>query len=85
MLGRWSALVGGVTSIPTTALGLLGGVGAGAINGPWVKLSGKKKGEEEVETLEADEKAINTDRNVKVDDKGRVLGSYIEDSDEEDE
>lgn len=77
--------MGGVTSIPTTALELLGGVGAGAIHGPWVKWSGKKKGEEEVETLEADEKAIDTDRNVKVDDKGRVLGSYIEDSDEEDE
>lgn len=46
-------LVGGVTAIPTTGLGLLVGVGTGAVHGPWVKLPGGKDGDE-VETEEAD-------------------------------
>ncbi|QSZ33922.1 hypothetical protein DSL72_005496 [Monilinia vaccinii-corymbosi] len=31
-------VVGGVVSVPTTGLGLLAGVGAGAAHGPWFKL-----------------------------------------------
>ena len=42
------AVVGGVVGIPTTGLGLLVGAGAGAIHGPWVKLTGKGDGKEEV-------------------------------------
>jgi uncharacterized membrane protein len=49
-------LVGGVTAIPTTTVGLLVGVGTGAIHGPWVKVKGKKDGQEDIETLEEDEK-----------------------------
>ena len=45
------SLVGGVTAIPTTGLGLLVGAGTGAIHGPWVKIPGKKEGDE-VETEE---------------------------------
>lgn len=47
------SVVGGVVAIPTTGLGLLGGVAAGAVHGPWVKMPvvGKKDGEE-VETEE---------------------------------
>lgn len=53
------SLVGGVTAIPTTGLGLLVGVGAGAIHGPWVTMMGKKEGEgDEVETMEEDEKPV---------------------------
>jgi len=44
-----------VTSIPTTAIGLLAGIGTGAVHGPWVKIKGKD-GKEEVVTLEDDEK-----------------------------
>lgn len=56
-------LVGGVASIPTTGLGLLAGIGAGAIHGPWVTLKrDKKKGEngeeEEVKTFELDEEEV---------------------------
>ena len=41
------SVVGGVVAIPTTGLGLLGGVAAGAVHGPWVKMPGvgKKDGE----------------------------------------
>ncbi|KAF8867389.1 hypothetical protein BDZ45DRAFT_795106 [Acephala macrosclerotiorum] len=35
-------LVGGIVSIPTTGVGILGGAAAGAIHGPWWKLSGAK-------------------------------------------
>jgi len=46
------SLVGGVVAIPTTGLGLLGGVTAGAVHGPWVKMPGSKKEGDEVETEE---------------------------------
>lgn len=53
------SLVGGVTAIPTTLLGGLGGVAAGAIHGPWYKLTG---GEEAVKPDEKpDEKAKDVD------------------------
>lgn len=42
-----TGVVGGVAAIPTTAVGLLVGVGAGAIHGPWYKLGGDKKEEAE--------------------------------------
>ncbi|KAF7872557.1 hypothetical protein EAF04_003478 [Stromatinia cepivora] len=46
-------VVGGVVSVPTTGLGLLAGVGAGAAHGPWFKLP-KIGGEEgELEKVEA--------------------------------
>jgi len=41
------SLVGGVTAIPTTGLGMLVGAGTGAIHGPWVTLTGKGKKEGE--------------------------------------
>ncbi|KAH0426978.1 hypothetical protein CcaCcLH18_09984 [Colletotrichum camelliae] len=41
-----TGVVGGVAVIPTTAVGLLVGVGAGAIHGPWYKLGGNKEEEE---------------------------------------
>lgn len=31
-------IIGGVALIPTTAIGLLAGIGTGAIHGPWVRL-----------------------------------------------
>ncbi|KZP20954.1 hypothetical protein FIBSPDRAFT_861104 [Athelia psychrophila] len=36
------SLVGGITAIPTTLLGGLGGLAAGAIHGPWYKISGEE-------------------------------------------
>lgn len=47
-------LVGGVAAIPTTGVGLLAGMGTGAIHGPWVKLGmgDKNKDGEEVVTEE---------------------------------
>ncbi|TGO09148.1 hypothetical protein BTUL_0177g00070 [Botrytis tulipae] len=53
------SVVGGVVSVPTTGLGLLAGVGAGAAHGPWFKLP--KIGGEEGEVGEADEKAAEGD------------------------
>ncbi|RDW76146.1 hypothetical protein BP5796_06967 [Coleophoma crateriformis] len=50
-------LVGGVASIPTTSIGLLAGMGTGAIHGPWVKLGmGDKNEDEEIVTEERDSK-----------------------------
>ena len=46
------SIVGGVTAIPTTGLGLLVGAGTGAVHGPWVKMPGQKEGDGEVETME---------------------------------
>ena len=44
------SLVGGVTSIPTTGLGLLVGAGTGAVHGPWFKIGKEgKNGEGERE------------------------------------
>ncbi|KAI9738105.1 MAG: hypothetical protein M1818_005533 [Claussenomyces sp. TS43310] len=51
------AVVGGVTAIPTTGLGLLAGIGAGAIHGPWLKLPVDK--EEKGEGQEDREKEAN--------------------------
>ncbi|RDW82822.1 hypothetical protein BP6252_03934 [Coleophoma cylindrospora] len=52
------SLVGGVAAIPTTSLGLLAGMGTGAIHGPWVKLGmGDKKEDEEIVTEERDSEA----------------------------
>lgn len=46
-------LVGGVASIPTTGVGLLAGIGTGAIHGPWVKVGmGDKNKDGEVVTEE---------------------------------
>jgi hypothetical protein len=39
--------VGGVTSIPTTGLGVLFGAGTGAVHGPWFKIGKKEEMEEE--------------------------------------
>jgi hypothetical protein len=49
------ALLGAITAVPTTGLGMLIGTGVGAIHGPWVKLGGGKNGEvEEVPFEDAD-------------------------------
>lgn len=53
-------LVGGVAAIPTTGLGMLVGVGAGAVHGPWITMKGKGEGKDdgEIETLEEDAKVV---------------------------
>ncbi|KAI9708377.1 MAG: hypothetical protein M1820_004081 [Bogoriella megaspora] len=43
------AILGGVTAIPTSALGGLVGAGTGAIHGPWVKLGGDGFGSKETD------------------------------------
>jgi hypothetical protein len=40
-------LLGAITAVPATGLGMLIGTGVGAIHGPWVKLGGGKNGKEE--------------------------------------
>ncbi|KAF4630911.1 hypothetical protein G7Y89_g7222 [Cudoniella acicularis] len=40
------ALVGGVAAIPTTGLGMLAGVGVGAVHGPWVRFGKGGDGKE---------------------------------------
>jgi len=47
--GVVGSLVGGVATIPTTALGALVGVGADAIHGPWYGVKNKEDLEEEEE------------------------------------
>ena len=45
-------LLGAVTAVPTTGLGMLIGSGVGAIHGPWVKLGGGEKKFEDAEPEE---------------------------------
>ncbi|KAF2726526.1 hypothetical protein EJ04DRAFT_517763 [Polyplosphaeria fusca] len=53
-------VVGGLTAIPTTGLGLLVGSGVGAIHGPFIKLTGIGKSEDDKEKGDkGEEKEIN--------------------------
>lgn len=50
-----SAVVGGVAVIPTTAVGALVGIGAGAIHGPWYSLENGAKEKEVNERVNTEE------------------------------
>ncbi|APA05529.1 predicted protein [Sclerotinia sclerotiorum 1980 UF-70] len=74
------SVVGGVVSVPTTGLGLLAGVGAGAAHGPWFKLpriggedgeEGEVKGEGKVEEGELENVEAKTEGEGEEKEKGQ--------------
>lgn len=65
-------LLGAVTAVPATALGMLIGTGVGAVHGPWVKLGGKEQKFEDAdpgEVVDAIQEEENSQRRAEMEQR----------------